>query len=244
MRTMLYGAEADKLRDEVSQYPALVLVEQDPEVIVCYGGDGTLLAAERTWPGIPKVPIKNSRRGLRCLPHPPHDVLERLAGGELIRTEYMKLECSVSSKRHGESTLGLAAMNEINVHMGHINSAVRFRLWIDDEPYHGGQEIIGDGFVISTPFGSTAYFTHITRGVFHVGIGVAFKAPTEQTTHVIAHETSTIRVLITRGPAVLALDNAPEYIDLGEGDRIEVTKHAHPAVLLTWQPMAYPSDEF
>jgi NAD+ kinase len=135
-------------------------------------------------------------------------------------------------------------MNEFNVHMGRINSAVRYRLWINDEPFHGGHEIIGDGLVISTPFGSTAYFNHITRGVFHLGIGIAFKAPVEQTSHIIVPEQAQFRVAFTRGPAVLAFDNSPDYFDLGKDDELIVRKSDQPATILTWQVMTHPSDEF
>jgi NAD+ kinase len=241
MKAILFGAESQKLEPEVRKHSGITLVEEEPDVVLSYGGDGTLLAAERRWPGIPKVPIKNSRRGIRCLAHPPAEVIQRLAEGRLVRTEYLKLACEV---QRADAAACVTAMNEINVHMGRINSAVRFKLWVDDEPYGEGREIIGDGFVISTPFGSTAYFNHITRGVFYAGMGVAFKAPTEQTDHIVVPEESAINMLISRGPAVLACDNSTEYHKLGEGDSLVVRKHAEPAVLLTWQRMSHPSDEF
>lgn len=244
MKAMLFGAAANDLSEEVERHPELELVTSQPEVVICYGGDGTLLSAELEWPGVPKVPIKNSRRGIRCISRPPRAVIERLAQGRLVRTEYMKLECALQHHDHPEPLCLLTAMNEFNVHMGNVNSAVRFRMWINDDPYNNGQETIGDGFVISTPFGSTAYFNHLTRGVFYTGMGIAMKAPAEQTTHVIVPETSVVRVRITRGPAVLAFDNSPEYFDLEEGDVMTVRRHGRPAVVMTWQAMTHPSDRF
>jgi NAD+ kinase len=193
---------------------------------------------------VPKVPIRNSRRGKRCIAHPPAAVIERLARNELVRTEYMKIEVHVGHVNGEAEPFRLTAMNEFNVHMGRINSAVRFAVWIDDEPYNDGQEILGDGFVISTPFGSTAYYNQITRGVFHKGLGLAFKHTTEHTNHVVAPEDATIRVLITRGPAVLGCDNATEYYELNAGHELVARKHAHPSVLLTWERMSHPSDQF
>jgi len=247
---MLFGKDARDLVPLVGAHPPLVLVEDNPEVVVCYGGDGTLLTAELQWPGVPKVPIRNSRRGNKCIPHTPQAVLDRLAAQSLHRTEFAKLECALCQKGHDEPTCYLTAMNEFNVHMGRINSSVRYMIWVDDEPYRPSRydtedhEIIGDGFIISTPFGSTAYFNQITRGVFRVGMGIAFKFTSEQANHLVVDDNCVIRVLITRGPAVVAFDNAPDYFELNEGDELLVRKHPKKAIILTWHEMKYPSDTF
>ena len=67
MNVILFGTKAEELRPLFEAQPSLDLVEDGADVIVCFGGDGTLLAAELKWPGVPKVPIRNSRRGIRCI---------------------------------------------------------------------------------------------------------------------------------------------------------------------------------
>ena len=79
LRVALFGAEAEALIPHLARYANLELVEKAPDVVVSFGGDGTLLAAELRWPGCPKVPILNSRLGHRCIPHPAADVIEALA---------------------------------------------------------------------------------------------------------------------------------------------------------------------
>jgi len=244
MRVLLFGAQVRDIQSEFSKFSMFEIVDERPDVVVCYGGDGTLLSAERQWPGIPKAPIRNSRRGNRCIAHPPAQVVERLARNALAPTKYMKLQCDVVRGRQAVPVHSLSAMNEVNVHMARINSALRFRMWIDDEGYRGEQEILGDGFVISTPFGSTAYFNHITRGFFHSGIGIAFKSTSEHTNHVVIPENATVRILITRGPGVLTYDNSDQYLEVAENDELNVRRHASPAILLTWEQMKYPSDAF
>ena len=244
MNVLLFGAESADIRPELEKYDNLMLVHENPEVVVCYGGDGTLLAAEHEWPGVPKVPIRNSHRGKRMMGFPVADIIKRLHEDSLIRSEYMKLECSLNRAERKIPPHLIVALNEVNVHMARVNSAVRFRMWINDEPYMSGLEVLGDGFVISTPFGSTAYFNHITRGFFHQGLGVAFKSTSEHTNHVVVPELSRVRILITRGPAVLTYDNSSEYIDLYEGDELNVCRHPHSAVLLTWDALKYPSHAF
>ena len=90
----LFGAEADSLRSEFEPYDGLTLVDDDPDIVVCYGGDGTLLSAEHRWPGVPKVPIRNSRRGNRMMGHPVNEVVQRLADGALAETTFIKLRCT------------------------------------------------------------------------------------------------------------------------------------------------------
>lgn len=244
MKVLLFGAEADRLAPQVARFESLSVVTENPEVVICYGGDGTLLAAERRYPGIPKAPIRNSRKGLRCIPHPPEKVIERLSSGTLHRNTYLKLACEVRFHDGRPSMKTSPAMNEVNVHVGRVNTSARFRLWFDDEPYENGLEIIGDGFIVSTPFGSTAYFKQITRGVFHTGIGVALIHPNDHVNHVVLPETARIRALITRGPAILAEDNAEQFVNLSEGDEVFVQEHSPPATILTWGTTSHISDHY
>jgi len=243
MKTILFGAEAAELAPLVQRAPELELVSDSADVVICYGGDGTLLLAEARWPGVPKVPIRNSRRGNRCIPHPADQVIARLVAGQLARVEFIKLEGRV--RRQGSDLLApTVAMNEFNVHMGHINAAVRFSLMLDAEPYLGGHEIIGDGVIVCTPFGSTAYYNQLTRGIFHAGLGIAFKSTPDHTSHLVVDERTSISVRITRGPAVLAYDNATTYVTLEEDDELLIQRHAAPAILLAWGPVRHPSDAF
>jgi NAD+ kinase len=233
-RVLLFGAHASKLKPELEKHPELEVVTRDPDVVVSYGGDGTLLAAELQYPGLPKVPILNSRRGHRCIPHPASQVLEGLARGELHVNEYTKLNCQVNFQDRPEHFRTLTALNEFATHMGRINSAVRFQMWLNDEPYDNGVEILGDGFIVCTPFGSTAYFNKLTRGIFTKGIGIAFKATTEHTSHLVLPADTRIRILITRGPAQLAYDSAPEILTLEAGDDLHFSKHPQGAIILTY----------
>lgn len=235
MNVALYGKESETLRPLVEAQSSLHIVEENPDVVVCFGGDGTLLAAELRWPSVPKVPLRNSRRGIRCIPDPPGEVIERLANDTLCPHHHLKLECSVSHASPDNAQQTLMAINEISVHKGKTNASVRFQVWFDDKPYgeETDHEIIGDGFLVCTPFGSTAYFNQITRGVFWSGIGMAFMYTHEHTNHVIVPEDTAVRARITRGPAILAHDNSSDYIELREGDELFVKKSAESAILLT-----------
>jgi len=235
MDVTLYGKEAEKIRPIVDRHDALSIVDSDPDTVICFGGDGTLLTAEHLWPGVPKVPLRNSRRGIRCIPDPPEQVIGRLAEGTLVPKRHLKLSCDIAFAADESTSKPLLAINEFSVHMGRMNSSLRFHIWFDDRPYgaESDHELIGDGFVVSTPFGSTAYFNQITGGVFWEGIGVALMYTGEPTNHVVVPEDTVVRARIARGPGVLAHDGSPEFVELSEGDELTIRKADEYAILLT-----------
>ncbi|MCC6155055.1 MAG: hypothetical protein IT367_14915, partial [Candidatus Hydrogenedentes bacterium] len=53
IKATLFGAEADALLPHIAKYPQVKVVDKSPDVVICYGGDGTLLSAELKWPGVP-----------------------------------------------------------------------------------------------------------------------------------------------------------------------------------------------
>jgi NAD+ kinase len=95
--------------------------------------------------------------------------------------------------------------------------------------------------VVSTPFGSTAYYNKITRSEFYTGLGIAFNNTSEHTSHLVVPDDIEIRVQIVRGPAVLSFDNSHDYIKVKQHDELIIQKHEHPAIIYTWVPMTHPS---
>ena len=243
-KVQLCGTHSGGLVELIRKYPNLDIVDEGADVVLCYGGDGTLLDAELRWPGVPKVPILNSTRGHRCIPHPPEEVIGKLAQDGLVSNPYTKIQAQVRRRNGGGPLAPLVALNEFNVHMDRINSAVRFKLWLNGDAYDEGVEVLGDGFVLCTPFGSTAYFNQITRGIFTCGIGIAFKSTHEHTNHLVIPDDVVIRVRITRGPAVLAHDSSTEYLHLEEGDEMVVKKHHPSALILTCGPLKRLDEPF
>jgi NAD+ kinase len=222
MRVLILGSETDEFSQLVRE-SGLEIVSDTPDVVLTYGGDGLLLHSEREWPGIPKLPLRNSRHGRKCEPHEAQEALSHLLRGDLVRSVHHKIRLEAG----GRTQLGL---NDATIRNARPTSAVRCLVWIGEREY--GHEIIGDGIVVATPFGSTGYYRSITRGIFRVGLGLAFNNTTEQMDHTVLPEDVVIRVRITRGPAVAATDNHPELIALDRGDEILIRQDDETAVIL------------
>lgn len=193
------------------------LVENDPDFVVCYGGDGTVLFGERKFPGVPKLIIKTSRAcriydyTLNDLP----DLLSRIKAGDYQIHSEMKIE----TEAKGENLVGL---NEIQVHLKLPIYAVRFSLSVNGKKYDG---LIGDGVIVATPFGSTAYYRATGGKSFKEGIGVSFNnLHNSDVKSFVTHENTILKLIITRGPAWLLADNNENFVDLEAGDAVTIKK--------------------
>lgn len=214
-RVILYGKNKESIKSAVIN-SGFEIVDQEADFIISFGGDGTLIGSESDYPGIPKIVLKDSQICKKCSRLSNEDVLLRVRDGRYFLEETMKLEAEAKGKT-------ILAMNDIIVHNDDPRHAIRYTLTIDDKPI--GSEIIGDGIVVATPsFGSTGYYRSITDSFFEVGIGLAFNNSIEQSDHMVLDEKRTIKLSITRGPAIVYADNQDDSILLGESDLVTIKK--------------------
>ncbi|NUP88394.1 MAG: NAD(+)/NADH kinase [Candidatus Sumerlaeia bacterium] len=219
-RAVLAGHDLGEIRP-LAEAHGFALVQSHPEIVICHGGDGTVLGAEREWPGVPKLALRRAGDHHRATDHGA--LLAAIAHGEGEMLEFVKVEAEVRGER-------LIGINEILLHNAVATSAVRYRIAIDRRPW--GHEIVGDGLVVSTPFGSSGYYRSITHSTFEVGLGLAFNNSTEPLDHLVLRPEVIVGVRVTRGPAVLAADNNPAWITLDRDDEVTIRQHAHPALIL------------
>lgn len=204
MKIKLLGKNLDEVRPLLA---ACGMTEADDfECIVTYGGDGALLGAERDYPGVPKLPLRDRATARPC---PLHDPEKRLRN--FLRNATTTLLPKVCGEYRGEKLFGV---NDIILYNDDRLSALRYRVRIDGELY--ASEIVGDGAVLSSVHGSTAYYRSITHSIFRVGIGLAFSNSTEEVNHLVLDEKSVVELEVLRGPAILAADNSPHRIGIPE----------------------------
>ena len=219
MRVAVYGKNSEELDGLMAEH-GFVRDDENPEIVISHGGDGTYMKAEYEFPGVPKVPIRSSRICNLCVNIPAAEVFKKLKSGEYRIREMLALEFEAGGKKR-------RGVNDIVLHNANPRHGIRYALWVDGE--HIGAEIIGDGIVAATPLGSSGYYRSITDSIFRVGIGLAFNNSTEAFDHMVVGEGSVIRAQVVRGPAMVYADNQEGHIDLEEGDEVFIRRAGLPA---------------
>lgn len=213
LRVTVVGRNLDDIVPLIRLHP-VALVEEEPDLVISHGGDGSLLGAELCFPGIPKCPIRDRRQNPKCQKHSEMTTLAKLFNGELKKSYLEKLEAVT------ENGDRLCALNDIVLTRQLASSAVRYRIWIDGELFRG--QVVADGLVVTTPFGSTGYYQSITRGNIRTGIGLAFNNAMDLLGHTVIHGEARLTIQLLRGPAVMVADNNPRHIELDTGAMIQV----------------------
>jgi NAD+ kinase len=193
------------------------VVERNPDFIVCFGGDGTVLFSERTFPEIPKLIIKTSRVCRKCdyTPDDLKDLLPKSREGNYCLHKKMKLETEAKGKK-------LVGLNEIQIHPKLPIYAVRFSLSVDGKEY---KDLIGDGVIVATSFGSTGYYEATGGKRFTKGIGISFNnLHNRNMKGFVVPEDSIVKLVISRGPAWLLADNNKNFIELRAKDTVTIRK--------------------
>ena len=215
-RIHIVGKDPGKVEDMKGVLESLGFsyVEENPDLVVSYGGDGMFLIAERMFPGVQKILMKDSGVGNGCYDIGLEKVLEKYLRGDFRVEEICKLKAVHRGRFEVRELIGV---NDIVVRNSLPTEAVRFKVKVDGEDLG---EFIGDGVVVSTPYGSGGYFSSIARKKFGEGVGIAFNNVTGLQEHLVFPEESEIEIEIVRGPAVLVADNNRDYINLEKGDKI------------------------
>ncbi len=129
---------------------------QGCDVIVVFGGDGTLLSAARGVGGrqVPLLAVNLGGLGFMMTtgPHELAAALDRVEAGSYQLDSRMVLEATLN--RDAGSEERFFALNDVVVSHGGIARVLRLEVY-------AGEEYIGrytaDGLILSTPTGSTAY---------------------------------------------------------------------------------------
>jgi NAD+ kinase len=221
-----FGAVSEIASDDAALPP-----EPAFDLAVVVGGDGTLIAETRRLAsrGAPIVGVNAGRLGFLA----EFDLadLEKHAalvfGGSPPLRERMLLSVEV---RHatGEVDRGIA-INDAVVTAGAPHRMIELSMSVDDD--HEGVDITGDGVIVATPTGSTAYSASAGGPIVHPDVaGITITPICAQSLAfrpvvVGAHETISFVLRRVNDGTCVVLDGQ-RFFSLRRDDRIAVGRHA------------------
>ena len=136
------------------------------DLIIVFGGDGTLLGAARKFINS-DIPILGINMGtVGFLTDVNIDNFESVIG-DIFKGDYVLEERSlVEAKFADQEVFGL---NEVLIHSGSYAQLMRYRLLIDGKTVY---EQRSDGLIVATPTGSTAYALSAGGSIIHPELNI------------------------------------------------------------------------
>jgi len=208
--------EASHLKDLLMKN-SFKIVKRNPDFVVCYGGDGTVLFGERKFPQVPKLVAKraNIRRKYDYTLDDVKNILPKIRDGEFKIQKEIKLETKLENEK-------LVGLNEIQIRAKLPIYAIRFSVFVDGKEF---DDLIGDGVIVATPFGSTGYYKSTGGRQFRKGIGISFNnLHYKKIKSFAVPESSLIRVKVNRGPTWVLADNYEKFFELKDNVVITIRK--------------------
>lgn len=201
---------------------------KDADLLICFGGDGTILHASKaaTRAGVPILGVNIGTMGFMAeLESSELKELSRLATGDYTIEERMMLH--VKAEHEGQTILEEDALNDAVITKGAVARIIQMAVSCDNVEM---MSFGGDGVIICTPTGSTAY---------SMSAGGPIVEPTAQNiiiTPICAHDMRT-KTVVTSAQRVITVDigrigrkNAFLSVDGGRalrmntGDKVTITR--------------------
>jgi NAD+ kinase len=248
-RAQIVGVDTDCCSD---------LSSGDGDVILALGGDGTLLAAAGRLKGkpIPLMGVNFGRLGYLAAFSPEHfrDDFEALIAGRLRISSRLALEASVLAA--ADTKVDPFDARQVERARKTVATALNDAVITAGPPFHmigleiqagsdsGGVSFFGDGVIVATPSGSTAY--NLSAGGPIVDSGVDAFCVTPICPHslsfrpvVVSSRNSLLLVASKTNPGTTLFCDGQETAVLRGGDRVVVTRSPYD-VKLVENPQASP----
>lgn len=203
------------------------------DVIFCIGGDGTFLSAvhDHHAKDIPIVGVNLGSIGFltEIQPEQFEDALDRFISGRFFVENRIQLDVTVMDKDGNEKGRGLC-LNDAVIARGYMLRVLTVDLFIDGDYV---ERLSGDGVILSSPTGSTAYSLAAGGPIVKPELAVFLVTPIcphtlHNRSYVVAEDSIVeIRLKDFAERPILSLDGRSD-IDLNPLDRIFVKKADRP----------------
>ena len=216
-------------------------VSDTTDIVFCLGGDGSYLSAIRQIGSVRHKAVvagAHSSSGLGFLypvSFPKEESLER-QWAERLADLFLKDKYETEARFGLEATLEKNSkqfwgMNDLVFCKGSLARIIKIRVWIDNNLVY--KELKGDGLIVSSPTGSTAYSLSAGGPVIAPGLKALLMTPI--CPHEIAlrplvvESKSVIRIEILKGRSHSHLtEDGQKVHELHEGDVVEIRRAQEP----------------
>jgi NAD+ kinase len=195
------------------------------DVVVALGGDGTMLRAVRAV-GESAVPLLGVNLGslgyLTDIPLPELGrAFAQLAAGDFHLEDRTQVRCAVS--RGGSQVAELTALNDLVINMGPLPRAIEMELRLDGDSLG---HFLGDGVVVATPTGSTAYNLSAGGPICQTSVPCLLIAPIcphalGMRPLVVPEPTRIEIILLGTGCGAVLTADGQEVVQVGDGDHLD-----------------------
>lgn len=216
---------------------------QEVEMVFVLGGDGTLLGVARQLAGrnIPILGINVGNLGFLSEAEPQDlaHAVDRIMAGEYSIERRMMLD--VEWWRNGERLDQGTAFNDVGIAKGSFSRMVQCTVTMDGLPVGSYQ---GDGVIVSTPTGSTAYSLSCGGPVVHPNIHALLLTP-------ICPHTLTSRPIVLPAESELEVTIEANHQEMGltidgqigycleSGDKIKIRQSIYYTYLVKWKERSF-----
>ena len=201
----------------------------DYDLAIAIGGDGTMLKAAHMVADhdIPLLGINRGRLGfLADIPANSVEImLEKILDGEYVEDLRFQLHCQVD--REEEFLFESGAFNDVILQKGNIGKLIGFETYVNGTYVHSQR---GDGMIVATPTGSTAYALSGGGPIIHPSLDALVLVPicphTLSNRPIVIHGNSRVEIIMQESTVERgSLTCDGEIIcQLAEGDRLTVFK--------------------
>ena len=228
--------------------PELVIPGEEPlmdktDMVIAMGGDGTLLSAARiTAPhGIPILGVNMGNLGFLTEVEAEnlYSNLEQVFSGKYTEDPRMMLQAEVW--RDGRAIREMSGLNDVVIHKGALSRLLEINFWVEKD-FAGSCK--GDGIVIASPTGSTAYSLSAGGPVVHPSLEVMVQtwicAHTiiARPTVIPADKHCMVELEDVSSEVLLTVDGQASY-PLQEKDKILIKKSPYKAIFIRLAPLRF-----
>jgi NAD+ kinase len=217
-----------------------------PEDLFCVfvlGGDGTFLSAAR-WIGNQNIPILGVKFGdVGFLAETSEGGLFKVA--EAVLDDHFEIRSrtrlQVSVLRNKKEVTREIILNDIVINKGALARLARIDTYINDYKLTTYK---GDGLIVSTPTGSTAYSLAAGGPIIHPAVSGIIMTPicpfTLTTRPLILPDTAQIKIRLAKKSSDIMLTfDGQEGIEISDQDVIVVEKSIHPIQMIVMPGRRY-----